>query len=166
MLPTVEEAYATHSGFVSSLALRVTGRREDVEDIVQDVFIQAMNGWASIQSRSSIKGWLATVTVRTARRRLRRRRVKLFFGIDGSYNYETVGDQGASTAERALLSQVYEALDAVPVDERLAWTLRHIEGETMNGVAAICGCSLSTAKRRVAVAQLTLEERLGVRRNR
>jgi len=59
---------------------------------------------------------------------------------------------------------VFSALDALPASDRVAYTLRHIEGETMERVAALCGCSLSTAKRRVASAERALDK-LGVRRD-
>jgi DNA-directed RNA polymerase specialized sigma24 family protein len=54
-------------------------------------------------------------------------------------------------------------LDSLPAEARVAWSLRYIEGETMPRVAELCGCSLSTAKRRVGDAELALE-RLGVGR--
>jgi RNA polymerase sigma-70 factor (ECF subfamily) len=43
------------------------------------------------------------------------------------------------------------------VEQRLAWTLRHIEGERLEDVAARCGCSLATAKRRIAAAHAHLQ---------
>jgi RNA polymerase sigma-70 factor (ECF subfamily) len=46
----------------------------------------------------------------------------------------------------------YAALERVGVDERIAFTLRTIEGCAMAEVAVACGCSLATAKRRVARA--------------
>jgi RNA polymerase sigma-70 factor (ECF subfamily) len=49
-------------------------------------------------------------------------------------------------------------LDAVPADQRIAWTLRHIEGEQLEAVADLCGCSLATAKRRITAVSRTLEE--------
>jgi RNA polymerase sigma-70 factor (ECF subfamily) len=44
----------------------------------------------------------------------------------------------------------------MPIDDRLAWSLRHIEGHALAGVAEACGCSLATAKRRIDAAQGTL----------
>lgn len=64
----------------------------------------------------------------------------------------------ASPEERLLLARVYAALDRISVDERLAWSLRHLEGERLDEVAALCGCSLATVKRRIASAQQTLKE--------
>ena len=69
--------------------------------------------------------------------------------------------RGADAEQRALLARVYAVLDELPVDARLAWTLRHVEGEEMSAVAALCGCSLATAKRRVALAHERLVKALG-----
>jgi RNA polymerase sigma-70 factor (ECF subfamily) len=44
------------------------------------------------------------------------------------------------------------ALGTVPADARIAWALRYLEQEPLEDVARICGCSLATAKRRIAVA--------------
>ena len=49
----------------------------------------------------------------------------------------------------------------ISVEDRLAWTLRNVEQEPLDAVAQACGCSLATAKRRIASAQAVLERRLG-----
>jgi RNA polymerase sigma-70 factor (ECF subfamily) len=56
--------------------------------------------------------------------------------------------------------RIYRLLDELPANERLAWTLRHIEGEQVEAVASLCGCSLATAKRRIAAAQTFLARTL------
>ena len=58
-----------------------------------------------------------------------------------------------SPERRALLARVYQVLDKIAVEQRLAWTLRYVEGEKLERVAEQCGCSLATAKRRIASAQ-------------
>jgi RNA polymerase sigma-70 factor (ECF subfamily) len=47
---------------------------------------------------------------------------------------------------------VYRALDKLPARERVPWTLRYVAGEGVSEVATLCGCSLATAKRRIARA--------------
>jgi predicted RNA polymerase sigma factor len=56
---------------------------------------------------------------------------------------------------------VYRVLDELPVADRLAFTLHHIEGEKLEVVARLCRCSPATAKRRIARAQHAIEERMG-----
>ena len=63
-----------------------------------------------------------------------------------------------SAEEYALISRLYEVLESLPVDERIAWSLRYLEGEPLDAIAAACGCSLSTAKRRVGAAKEVIDE--------
>ena len=51
-----------------------------------------------------------------------------------------------------------QALDRLGVAERVAWTLRYVEGEPLGTVAELCECSLATAKRRIRAAQDHLRE--------
>jgi RNA polymerase sigma-70 factor (ECF subfamily) len=51
-------------------------------------------------------------------------------------------------------------LEAMPTDLRIAWSLRHMHEETIESVAELTGCSLATAKRRIAAAQRVLREEL------
>jgi RNA polymerase sigma-70 factor (ECF subfamily) len=156
--PSPGELYQRYSAYVAALGYRLLGRDGDVDDLVQDVFLAAVEGLGSLREAGALKGWLATLTVRLAGRKLRRRRIARFFGFDGSEH--DIAAPGATPEERALLGQVYEALEGVGVDARLAWVLRNIEGEPLDQVAKLCGCSLATAKRRIAAAHADIERRL------
>lgn len=155
---THAEVYRRFSPYVASLGYRLLGRDGDVDDLVQDVFLAAVEGLGELREVGALKGWLATLTVRLAGRKLRRRRIAQFFGFDGK-EHDVVAP-GATPEERALLGQVYQALDSVDVEARVAWVLRHIEGEGLDQVAKLCGCSLATAKRRISAAQQDIERRL------
>jgi RNA polymerase sigma-70 factor (ECF subfamily) len=138
----------------------LVGRDAEVDDIVQEVFLQAMRGFSQIRDPQALKAWLATVTVRIARRRLQFRKFKAWVGMDDDPGYDCVASSAASPEQRALLSRVYSVLDQIPIDQRLAWTLRTVEGEQVETVASMCGCSLATAKRRIAAAQDRIERDL------
>ncbi len=156
----MEEAFREHASYVAAVALRLLGRDEEVDDVVQDTFLRAMSGLGRLRDPAAVRGWLATVAVRVARRKLRARRLFAFVGLDGADNSIELCAPGAGPEEKALLHKVYGLLEKLPVDERIAWTLRHVEGEPLERVAELCGCSLATAKRRIARAHATLEERL------
>jgi RNA polymerase sigma-70 factor (ECF subfamily) len=79
-------------------------------------------------------------------------------GFDEPAVYERVADSGVGADERALLARVYRVLDGMPANQRIAWALRHIEGEPLENVASLSDCSLATAKRRIAAAAQILEE--------
>lgn len=142
---------------VARLAFRLVGRDGDVDDLVQDTFLAAHRSMPVGLPDEDTRRWLSAVTVRLAARRLRRRRIATFFGFGDDGPDEHLAP-GASPETSAVLSQLYRRLDALPTDERLAWTLRHVENEQLDDVARLCGCSLATAKRRIARAQLVLTE--------
>jgi RNA polymerase sigma-70 factor (ECF subfamily) len=149
-----------YSRLVASVGFRILGRRGEVEDLVQDVFVEAGKWATRIEDPAALKHWLLTVTVRAARHRLRRARFAAMLGFGTPISYEDVAGNDASPSERALLAQVYRALDRVPVNDRLAWTLRYVQGESLGEVAELCGCSLATAKRRIASAHEAVLEAL------
>ena len=157
-LPPLDALFRRYSAYVAAIAMRLVGRDEEVDDIVQDVFLAAVRGIGDVADPEAIKGWLATVTVRTARRRLRIRRMRGLIGLESQRSYEDVAAPGASPEQRAMLARVYKALDRVPVNQRIAWTLRYVEGQGLDRVAATCGCSLATVKRSIASAHAVVEE--------
>jgi RNA polymerase sigma-70 factor (ECF subfamily) len=146
------------SPYVAAVAQRLLGRDSEVDDTVQEVFIAALRGLAQLRDPGAIKGWLARVTVRVATRRLRARRVYGFLRLDTAPSDVLPVDRSASPEQRVLLASLYRALDELPAAQRVAWTLRHVEGERLDSVATLCGCSLATAKRRIAAAERWLEE--------
>jgi RNA polymerase sigma-70 factor (ECF subfamily) len=141
--------------YVAGVAARLLGRDDhEVDDVVQDVFWIASRRMGNLYGFEAARPWLVTVTVRVARKRLRRRRWRRFFGTEPEA--VDVPAPGASPEQYALLQRMYRVLDTLPEEDRLAWLLRHVEGERLQDVALACRCSLATAKRRIAAAQEAL----------
>jgi RNA polymerase sigma-70 factor (ECF subfamily) len=154
----LDTLFRRYSSYVAAVAHRLLGRDDDVDDTVQEVFLAAVRGLRSIREPQAVKSWLACIAVRVARRKLRKRRMRSFFGLDDPATYGKVTDQAASPEQRALLARVYRVLDKMPTGNRIAWSLRYVEGEPLETVAALSGCSLATAKRRIRAAAQTIEE--------
>jgi RNA polymerase sigma-70 factor, ECF subfamily len=157
-----DELFARYGRYVARLAARLLGTGDaEVDDVVQDVFWLASRRLSSIVDMIQARGWLATVTTRVVGRRLRRRRFRRLF--HGSARGQEVPAPGATAEQRVLLTRLYEVLESLPTDHRLAWSLRYLEGEPLDMVAAACGCSLATAKRRVSAAKNVIDEVFGDR---
>ena len=157
----LDDVYRRYCRYVGAVVLRLDGRQTEVDDIVQEVFVEAARGVARLRDAEAVKGWLATITVRVVRHRLRARRLRRFLGLDAQADYGALVDPSASPLDKLLVRAVYRVLDELPVDDRLAFTLHHIEGEKLDVVARLCRCSPATAKRRIARVQQAIEERMG-----
>jgi RNA polymerase sigma-70 factor (ECF subfamily) len=155
---TAEALFDRYSTYVAAVAHRLLARDEEVDDTVQEVFLVAVRSLEALRNPSAAKAWLAGITVRVAKRRLQKRRWFALLGQDVAMNYETIADPGATPEQQMLLGRVYQVLDTLPTNVRLAWTLRHIQGEPLAQVAVLCCCSVSTAKRWVTTGNRAFQE--------
>ena len=153
----LDETFRRYAPYVAAIGLRLLGRSNEIDDLVQDVFMAAHRGLPHIRNPKAIKGWLATVTVRVARRRLRHRRLLHWVGLEEADSMAAFSLETDPEA-RVLLTKVCATLDSLPVEPRLAWSLRHIAGEPLDRVAELCGCSVATAKRRISAADRRIGE--------
>jgi RNA polymerase sigma-70 factor (ECF subfamily) len=148
--------FRRYAPFVAGVAARLLGRDDhEVDDVVQDVFWIASRRLASIYNLEAARPWLVTVTIRIVRRRLRRRSWRRLWHAEP--DVVDLPAPGATPEELALLARMYRVLDTLPTEDRLAWLLRHVQGERLADVALACECSLATAKRRIAEVQEVLQ---------
>src|SRR5512142_2151499 len=68
--------YRLHSAYVATVGLRLLGNDAELDDLVQEVFIEAHHGLAQLRDPAAVRGWLARICVRKSVRRLRRRRLR------------------------------------------------------------------------------------------
>jgi RNA polymerase sigma-70 factor (ECF subfamily) len=145
--------FLRYSPYAAAVAFRIMGNSEDVDDIVQDVFLEVHKGIHLLESVRHAKGWVATITVRVRARRLRSRKLQRLFSsgwlsLTDLDNFE-IPQKGLSPEDQVWLKTLYGILDTMAVPLRVAWTLRYLQGEQLTQVAKMCGCSLATVKRRV-----------------
>ncbi len=152
----LELLYERYAPYVAAIAMRILGREGEVDDLVQDVFAMAVRGLRRRRQHLEIRGWLAKVTVRRSLHQLRRRALWGLLDLAEEPHYEKIAATGADPEQRQLVAEVYRALDAVPHRQRVPWVLRYLEGESLQTVADLCGCSLATAKRRIEAAHQSI----------
>jgi RNA polymerase sigma-70 factor, ECF subfamily len=155
-LSDFDQVFRRYAPYVARVATRLLGNDGEVDDLVQDVFLEAHRGLSTVRAPGALGGWLARICVRRATRRLRRRRLLSWLSLDNVSERELPPPTGASTEEHAEAARLYRALDRLPTDERVAWLLRHVEGETLDDMVALCGCSKSTVQRRLSRAEAQL----------
>jgi RNA polymerase sigma-70 factor, ECF subfamily len=138
---------------VERVLFRVLGPDVELADLLHDVFLAALTSIDQVREPSALRGWLTGIAVRKARKcivKRRRWRIIQFFA-------PTDMPEGEARAVPLEVSEAlrctYEVLGRLPADERLAFALRHVDGMELTAVAAACGVSLATIKRRLTRAQ-------------
>jgi RNA polymerase sigma-70 factor, ECF subfamily len=153
--------FRRYARYVATIGFKLLGRDDELDDLVQDVFIEAHRGLHQLRDLDAAKGWLARITVRRAVRRLRRQKLRAFFSLEAMGADAPLVDGAASPEERAHVASTYRRLEALPVAQRIAWLLKNVEGETLDSIAALCACSKATVQRRLRAARHALEEAAG-----
>jgi RNA polymerase sigma-70 factor (ECF subfamily) len=163
---TAEEAlYRRHVRYVAGLVGRLLGDRLEAEDCVQEAFAIALEHLSDLRDDHAVRAWIAQIAVSQVRRRLRKKRLLRALGLDRGADdatLETFAWTGATPEVNADLKKIWGSLGTLPTEERLAWSLRHVEGHSLEEVAAACDCSLATAKRRISAADARVRAQLNV----
>jgi RNA polymerase sigma-70 factor, ECF subfamily len=142
-------------------AVRMLASRTDADDALQSAFMRAFRGLRSCRDRERFGGWLYQIVVNECRSfatRQRKRELKFVAdpdAIDRAVSIETDNDSGSSMTER-----IESALARLPVDQREAFLLKHVEEMSYEEMAAITGLSISALKMRVKRAADGLRELL------
>jgi RNA polymerase sigma-70 factor (ECF subfamily) len=157
----LEVLYRRHAAFAIQLATRIEGSARDVEDIVHDAFLRAFERLGDLADPASFRAWLGAIVVHAVRSRLRRGRLMAVLGMGKSsepVDLDALASPDASPHVRAQIAQIYALLRTLPTDDRIAWTLRAIDGHDLEEAARLCGCSLATVKRRISRTQRFLDD--------
>ena len=113
------------------------GRREDAEDLVQDIFLRALKAWPRFEHRSQARTWLWAIT---------KNRLREYYRIRSraSGQLETmlgVAEPEAATADPSDAIFLQQALSALPPVERQVFILRVIQDRSSRETATLLGCS-------------------------
>ena len=155
-LEDFDALFHRYAPYVATIGLRILGRDDELDDLVQEVFFEAHQGLAALRDPNAVKGWLARICVRKATRKLRRRRLLGLFRSEPLDDYRQLADTGASPEQAAQVESAYRLLSTLAPDERVVWILRHVEGHSLDEIVELCRCSKSTVQRRLRTAEAEL----------
>ncbi len=156
-LADFDRLYALHARYIAGVVHRLMGTDGELEDIVQETFVDALHGLTRLEDPNAVRAWLVTVAVRRTRRLLTKRRRRMIFAFGLLDASPTSSDPRAGSS----VDDLYDALGRLPTDLRLPWSLHRIERLSIPETAAACEVSAATVKRRIADAEERLTRRLG-----
>ncbi|MDD9939646.1 MAG: sigma-70 family RNA polymerase sigma factor [Myxococcales bacterium] len=153
-----EALFRRYSRMVNGMAYRLMGRDQDVDDLVQESFIQALKSLDRLDNPQAFKSWLGSIVVRTAHKTLRHRSMlaRLKIRPAPTADLDQLAAKASSPEVAAELRAVYGCLSGLSAQARMALLLHRVEGMSIPEVAASLGVSESTVKRRLAAAEAEL----------
>jgi RNA polymerase sigma-70 factor, ECF subfamily len=157
-----------HQKRVFSLVYHLVRRRDEVEDIAQEIFIKAFRGIRSYNFQASFGTWLSRIAVNHCYDYLRReQKAKLaYYWQIGEEGSRAIEGQAQSKPEGALnLEQESEARDLAekllaraPAEDRTILVLKELEDHSVEEIAAILQLRPNTVKVRLHRARKRMLE--------
>jgi RNA polymerase sigma-70 factor (ECF subfamily) len=162
-----------HSRSIFRVAYRMTGNRQDAEEIVQETFLRAYKSLARFELRSNLSTWLYRIAVNRALDFLASKQTQMQSKdsyqiadhIDPDQVHQVRLPAPGPGPDRLLLSlevktRIAQALGLLTPAERVAFTMRHMDGQSIEDISKALNLKTSAAKNAVFRAVQKLRQQL------
>lgn len=139
-------------------AYSLVGNFEDARDLAQEAFVKAYERLDGFQSASGFYTWFYRILVNTCKDFLRKKKVRRAVsfwlgreenegGMDPVLNVPDRSENAQEALENRDLGRlVNEALEALPFRQKSVFTLRYLEGRSLDQISQILDISLGAVK--------------------
>src|SRR5579864_842861 len=165
-----------HTRSIYSVAYRMTGNPHDAEEILQETFLRAYKSLHRFELRSSFSTWLYRIAVNRCLDFLKAKKmIEVYQIADNPDSEEKTREMQIATTnpgpERLLLSaearqKVSQAISLLSPAERLAFTMRHMEGKSIEEISKALDVRASAAKNSIFRAVQKIRQELEPLRGR
>jgi RNA polymerase sigma factor (sigma-70 family) len=151
------ELYAMFSQRMFSICVRMTGNRNDAEDVLQESFISAFNNLVQLREYHLFEPWLRRIIVNECIRFASKRLSK----IPLNEEFTNVADtDDINWLQEISFEQIHFEIKNLPDGCREVFNLFVLEDHTHQQIAAGLNISVSTSKSQYHRARQLLKERL------
>jgi len=139
---------------------RILGANRDIEDLIQDAFLEIFRALHSFRGDSSLTRWCQTIATRAAYLSIERRKpAAVDLEVVENEIVDRDPDAHRVTLARQAAKRLYAALDKIDPKMRIAFALNVIDGLPLAEVAELTESSLVATKTRVWRARRELMKR-------
>ena len=155
--PAQEQLYKRHRRQVAANLYRVLGQRNELDDLVQEVFVIAFRGLGRFRGEARLSTWLYRICVNVALAKIRAKTRRPPALPLANAVLETV-ESSPPSPEQVMSQQqererVYRALEEMPAKKRLVLYLHEIEGLDLKEIAYIVDAHPVTVRTRLFYAR-------------
>jgi len=149
---------------IARYVARLVSDRRAVEDLTQDVFLQALTHAEKYQPTAKVVTWLYRIATNVSLNYLKQPAVRRR-APEPPEGYLEVADRNEATPERRLgldelQQRVSEAILSLPINQRIALTLLQYEGCSYEQISAVLGVTVEAVRSLLMRARRALREQL------
>lgn len=154
--------YERHRADVARRVYRMLGPRQDIDDVVQEVFVQVYRSLPDFRAQSKFTTWLHRVTVNVVLMHRRAAKSRPVFTEEPAADAVRADGDGPDVhAERNERMRAFaRLLDRLADKKRIVFVLHDLEGVPPAEIAQIVGAPVLTVRTRLFYARRELEAML------
>ncbi len=165
-----EDVYRKNYDMLYKLSYRLTGNKEDAEDLLQEAFLNACAAYPKFENKSKVSTWLYRIVLNSAYKGMKKLKRLPIYDIAPRYNmtkdefferlktYEPVENEVLTSCMREQCLQLF--LKCMPVKQRTAFVLKVLLDLSYEDTAAIMETSIGAVKNNVYRARLRMKENM------
>ncbi len=157
------QLYERHRVDVGRLVYRMLGARSDLEDVIQEVFVQVFKSLRDFRGQSKFSTWLHRVTVNVVLMHRRAARSRPVFADEPAGDTTVYGDEvqpDEDVERRERVRAFGRLLDRLADKKRVVFVLHELEGIAPSEIAKIVGAPVLTVRTRLFYARREIEAML------
>ena len=154
------------------IAYSFLGNYEDARDIAQEAFMKTYESLKNFKAESRFYTWFYRILVNACKDFLRKKNVRqhlsFWFRRDGDSEDDPLMNIAGDTSSAAenlmdqeLGDEIYKALEKLPLRQRSAFSLRYLEGMSLEATAESMGLSVGAVKANLWHAGQKMQKFLG-----
>jgi RNA polymerase sigma-70 factor (ECF subfamily) len=170
--PSATEVYADHADFVFASLQRFGIRDNDLEDLLQEVFVVVHRKLHTFDGSSRMTTWLYGICLRVAAAHRRRAHVRREQSVDPvpepapSTSRASRDDPEAALQRGQARQQLESILDELDLDKRAVFVMFEIDELSCDEIAAVVGVPVGTVYSRLHAARASFREAIARHRAR
>lgn len=143
--------FRAYRGQVTRILLRVLGPNEELEDVVQEVFVSVHRALPSFRGDAKFTTWLYRVSVNVARMHLRKKKSRPRLVGLGAENYDvpTMNTPVDDINRQRRIEALYRAVDKLSEKKREVLVLHDFQGMATNDIADVISIPVATVRTRL-----------------
>ena len=142
--------YDRHVSAIHALVFRLMGPDGEIDDVVHDVFVRALESLPRLRDPAALRSWLFGIAVRAVGIRFQKRSRQRWLRFMAPDAVPEMATAPFSPELGEALGDVYVVLRGMNAAERIALVLHRVEGLSLEAAALAMGTSLATYRRRLA----------------
>lgn len=136
-----------HAAAVRRTLARALGPDQELEDLLQEVFMGFVKRASKLEDPSNLRAYLVSIAFRTAAMEIRRRKVRRWVTLTSTGEVPDAPSAPREPDEARALHALYRILDQLSARDRLVFVARYIEGLQIDETAASLELSKATVWR-------------------